>query len=164
MVVLDQDGVIQAETVIQAPAAAHGVLFQMAQARRRLAGVGDPRLRSADRGRIGVGQGGDARQPTQQVQRRPLGRKQGAGVGFDLGQYIAGLDQIAVGHAFLEARAGVERQHREPRAGQARHDAGLARGEHRRKPGVGPDTGLGRYVAGAAQVFGQGGRDHGRDQ
>ena len=47
MVVLDQHRVVEAEAVIEAAAAAHGVFLQHAQARRRLARADDARLGAA---------------------------------------------------------------------------------------------------------------------
>ena len=44
VVVLDQDGIVEAEAMVDAAAAAHGVFLERAQARRRLARVADARL------------------------------------------------------------------------------------------------------------------------
>ena len=44
VVVLDQDRIIQAEAMIEAAAAAHGVFLERAKAGRGLAGAADPQL------------------------------------------------------------------------------------------------------------------------
>ena len=49
VVVLDQDAVVEAEAVIVAAAAAHGVFLEGAQARRRFAGADDARFRALAR-------------------------------------------------------------------------------------------------------------------
>jgi len=60
MIVLDQDGVIQAEPVIDPAAAPYGVLLQAPKAGGGLSGVGDPHAGSLHRVHIGAGQSGDA--------------------------------------------------------------------------------------------------------
>ena len=60
MIVLDHGGVIQAETVVETAAAAHGVFLQGPQARKSLAGADDARLGAFDRFDQRVGCGGRA--------------------------------------------------------------------------------------------------------
>ena len=70
VIVLDQDGVEQTEAVVDAAAAAHGILLEGAQARRRLARVDDARLGAGDRGDVAGGQRGDAAEVAEKVERR----------------------------------------------------------------------------------------------
>ena len=57
VVVLDQDGVIQTEAVVDPAAAGHGVLLQRAQPRRGLARIRYPRLGPGDGLDVGARQG-----------------------------------------------------------------------------------------------------------
>lgn len=90
MVVLDEDGIIKRETVIHAAAGAHGVFFQRPEAGRRLAGAGDRGLGAGDSRGDFCGNGGDAGQVAEKIQRRALRRQKPAGRAFDRRDDIAG--------------------------------------------------------------------------
>jgi hypothetical protein len=85
VVVFNQERVVEAETVVDAPAAAYGVFLKGAEARRGLASVDDHRFQRADRVNVGAGERSDAAQSAQKVQSGALGAKEGPGVGVDLG-------------------------------------------------------------------------------
>ena len=77
VVVLDQDGVVEAEAVIGAAAGAHGVFLDRPQARRRLARADDLRLVPADGRDDRCRRGGDAAQMAEEIERRPFRREYG---------------------------------------------------------------------------------------
>ncbi len=74
VIVLDQDGIVQAEAVVAAPAAPDRVLFQRTPAGRGLARVVDRGARAGDRRDEPRRQGRDPAQPLQKVERGPLHR------------------------------------------------------------------------------------------
>ena len=100
VVVLDEDGVVQAETVVRAAADADGVLVEEAQARRGLARVDELRAVRRGDGRELVRARRDARHVLQKVQREALARQHGARRAVD------GRDDRARRelHAVFEAR------------------------------------------------------------
>ncbi len=116
MVVLDQDGVIQTEAVVDPSAAADGVFFQQAKSRRGLAGIDDDGPGPLHRLDIGMGQTGDAAEPSHEVQRRPLGGQDGAGVPLGARQHLAGPHHIAVAALGREANGRIHRRQGEPGA------------------------------------------------
>ena len=73
VVVLDHRDVVEAHALVGAPAAAHGVLLERAQARRRLAGVEDHRARPVERVGPAPGVRGHAGEPAQDVEHGALG-------------------------------------------------------------------------------------------
>ena len=73
MVVLDQHGVIEAEAMVDAAAAAHGIFLEGAQAGRGLPGAADFRLGMGDGLRVMRGQGRDAAQAAEKIQRDAFG-------------------------------------------------------------------------------------------
>ena len=79
VVVLDQDRVVEAEAVIEAAAAAHGVFLERAQPRRGLARAADARARAGDAAHEFMRRGRDAREMAEKIERDALGRKHRAG-------------------------------------------------------------------------------------
>jgi hypothetical protein len=61
VVVLDQDGVVEAEAMVEAAAAAHGIFLDRPQSRRGLARAADAQLGVLDPAHEFVGRGGDPR-------------------------------------------------------------------------------------------------------
>ena len=78
VVVLDQDRVVEAEAVVEAAAAAHGVFLQRAQARRGLARAADARVGACGAAHVIGRQRGDAGQAADEIQRGALADEHGA--------------------------------------------------------------------------------------
>ena len=102
VVVLDQDAVVEAEAMVRAAAAADGVLLELAQARRRLAGVEDRRAGAVDRVDVAAGERGDAAEAAEQVEREPLAREHRARRALETRGDRPRLDAVAVGGERLE--------------------------------------------------------------
>ena len=90
VVVLDHGPVGQAHPVVEAAAAADGVLLQRAPAGQRLAGVEDPRAGALERIDPGGGRGGDAGEVAGEVERGALGGEQAPGRTGDPHHHVAG--------------------------------------------------------------------------
>ena len=73
MVVLDEDGVVEAEAVIAAAAGLDRVLLEGSQARSRLAGADDAGAVGRDQGDQVAGGGGDAAELAEEVEGGALG-------------------------------------------------------------------------------------------
>ena len=134
VVVLDEDSVLQVEAVVDAAAAADGVLIQRAQAGDGLAGVEDFGLGfgGGDGADEFVGEGGDAGHALHEVEDDALGGEDAGGVGADDGDGLAladadAVEDLGVGDDF-EAAGGfhfsVEREEGGD-AADAGDDAGL---------------------------------------
>ncbi|MDR6137000.1 hypothetical protein QE438_000304 [Pseudoxanthomonas sp. SORGH_AS 997] len=115
MVFLEHHHVEQADAVVVAAAAAHGVLLRQAQARDRLARIQDARAGAAHGRDEGRGDRGRAAQGLQEVERGALGADQRARAPAQGGQHGAGGHALAFGHAPVDgdlrielAMAGVE--------------------------------------------------------
>jgi hypothetical protein len=70
--------------VVLASARAHGLLLELAEPGRGLAGVEDARAGALDRAHVPGGERRDAREPAQEVQRHTLGREDRRGRPGDL--------------------------------------------------------------------------------
>jgi hypothetical protein len=118
--------------------------------------VSTMRARGPSTADIGPGQGGDPREAAQQVQRRALGRQQGAGIALDAGQPRR-RRRWSPSPTTVRTSLADPGQDRQPCAGQAGHDA--IAGGPRRPPTAARrvDAGLGGDVAGPAEILGQGG-------
>src|SRR3989338_8433635 len=154
VVFFDEPGVKQAEAVVRAAADAHGVALEQAQAGSGLAGVAQLRFRSLQAGDVAAGEGGDAAQALQEVERGALAAQERAGVAPHLGQHAA-AHELAFFDQGAEAQLRVEQLEQPLHHRQARHHHHLlgeesASGLDRRGHGR-----VGGQVAGA-QVFGQG--------
>ena len=138
VVVLGQHGVGEAEAVVGAAAAAHGVAFEHPQPRRRLAGVGDAGP-GAGHERHELGRlGGDAAHPLDQVQADALGQQHGAGVPGHPGQGGSGVEGLAVGDQQFDDGARVGQLHRRGEHLPAAEHAGHPGVEHRRRRAPAP--------------------------
>ena len=158
VVLLEQDRAEAAQPMVAAAAGGDRALLQLAQARRRLAGVEDRRAGACDRRGEAGGEGGDAGEVAEEVQRRALRREQRAGaaageddVGGDAVVPLA-LDEevVDVLDAALAQRLGDDRQ--------PVGDARLFLDDPRPRPRPRGDRRLRGDVA-AAEVLGQRPRD-----
>jgi hypothetical protein len=95
--VLDEDGIIQAETVIVVVADTNRVFLHGTQAGRGLARADGPRLVSLDRGYDGGGCRFDAAQVAKEFQRRALGGQHASRRAADGGDQVAPFYRAAVG-------------------------------------------------------------------
>ena len=155
VVVLDHHGVIEAEAVIAAAARGDRILLQHAQARRGLAGANDlgEGPGCGIDGRCGCG--GDPREMAEQIERRSLGRKNGARLTVDARQNLTGLDPLALGHLGFERQAFV--QHAERGEGCRKPcDAAVAPGSQQGlRRGAGRDHAVAGDVAASAEILAQ---------
>ena len=165
VVVLDEGGVGQAHAVVGAAAAAHGVLLEGAQPGHRLARVAHDAAGAGERIGPTPRQGGDAGEVAQQVQRRALGREQGAGRRRHAGDDLAGRDPLAVGGEVLDIGRGVAAHGVDGGGGdgEAGDDAVAAAGERADAALVGGHGGRRRHVDAAHQVLGDGHPHEGGD-
>jgi hypothetical protein len=108
VIFLDQDAVMEAETVVAAAAAGDGVFLRQAQAGQGLARVDDARAGAGDGVDVEPRDGGRGREQLQEIQRGALGGEQGAGVGFDLANDLASADGVAVAHVPANLGKGIE--------------------------------------------------------
>src|SRR5262249_31768623 len=106
VVVLDQHGVVEAETVVRPAAGAHGQLLESTEAGWRLARVEDDRTRSRDGIDLARGQRRDPGEPAEQVERGALTGEERAGAAGDPGHLA--LDRVAVAGDRLEVDTRVE--------------------------------------------------------
>ena len=106
VVVLDEDGIVEAEAVVGAAAAAHGVFLQHAQRGRGLARVEhrDAPASGVDESR---GQRGDTRQPLQDIEGGTFGREERAGASGHDRHHVARLAARAVAPPHLDHGGGV---------------------------------------------------------
>ena len=79
MIVLDQDRIIEPETMVESTAAAHGVFLERAQPRCRLARAADAHAGAGHPAHELVRRRGHAGEMAEQVEGHPFGRKHGAG-------------------------------------------------------------------------------------
>ena len=119
MVVLDQNGVVEAEAVIDAAAGAHGVFLHRAQAGHRLAHADDARLvalHRLDQRRRGRG---DAAEMAEEIERDALGREHAARGTVERRDAVARRDTVPSGRSIVTAIAGSIRR-KAMRRGRAR--------------------------------------------
>ena len=109
VVFLDQNGVIEAESVVAAAAAKYGEFLRAAQAGQRLAGIDDLRARAGD----GVGElaglGRHAGEQLQEVEGGALAGQERPGRAFDFAEQLVGGDALAVGGVPVYADRRIER-------------------------------------------------------
>ena len=96
VIVLEHDAIVEPQPVVHAPAAANRVLLEHAQPRRGLAGVENLHPVRPDLLHKGARQGGDARHPLQEVERRALGREYRAGRTVQFTENRPLIDAVAV--------------------------------------------------------------------
>jgi len=157
VVVLDQHGIIQPEAMIAAAAGAHRVFLQRAQPRRRLAGTDDLRLGAVHCANERSRRGRDAAEMTEKVQCRPLAGQQAARGTFDGGDDVTRRDHAAVGPFGGKDRRRRNELEDAARDVEASHHARLSGAQHQRRRLAGRSDRVRRDVAGAAEVFEQGG-------
>ncbi|CDN41104.1 hypothetical protein BN871_AB_01020 [Paenibacillus sp. P22] len=119
MVVLDHDGVVQAEAVIGAAADADGVLLQHPVARSRLAGVDQTSREPVQNVDEAACLGGDARQALHQVEREPLARQNAVRAAFHLGDDGSRRYPVAVLCMSREGKGWIDDRKDGLRDGQA---------------------------------------------
>ena len=159
VVVFDQDRVIEAEAVVEAAAAQDGIFLEGAEAGRRFAGADDAGFGVGDGCDIARCQRGDAGKATEEIQRDALGGEEGAGGAFNGRKDRAGGDGCTIRDAGFKTQGWIEQAEGGFREIKPRDNARLARGNdgaglfHRGNGGVGGD------VAGAAEIFEEGGAD-----
>ncbi len=126
VVVLDEHRVVQSHPVVGAAAAADGPLLGRTQARGRLAGVEDDRARARHGVHVATGQGRDARQSPQQVERQPLPGEDRPGPAPRSCRRRPGVTRSpSAATAATTLTARVQRRVHLPDEREAAHDAGL---------------------------------------
>ncbi|MCY1412629.1 hypothetical protein D9M71_280410 [compost metagenome] len=161
VVFLDEEGIVEADAVVVAAAAGHGVFLRQAQAGQGLAGVEEFHLGAFHQFHVVADAGGDARQALEEVQRAALAAEQGAGRAFEVEEGLVGLGAIAVLHLPFHLHARVELAEYLVHPGRAADDGRFA-GDH---AGAGLAV-LGDELGGdvtAADVFLEGGTYVGLD-
>ncbi|HUF08230.1 MAG TPA: hypothetical protein VMO47_02840, partial [Rhodothermales bacterium] len=108
VVVLDQEHVVEAVAVVPSTPGGHGVLVEMAETGRGLAGVVDPGLRPPYGVDVSARRGGDARGALEEVQRGALAGEQRHDRRAGLGDDPAGLDRRPLLHEPVEPARIVE--------------------------------------------------------
>ena len=120
VVVLDQDRVIEAEAVIEAAAAAHGVFLERAQPRRGLARAADARAVAGGAADEFMRRGRDAGQMAEKVERHALGGEHRARRAGDRHQRGLGRDGGAVARLAPRSRCRARACGRSPRPAAGR--------------------------------------------
>lgn len=109
VIVLDEDGVVQAETVVGDTAGRGGLLFEQAETGSGLAGIEDADAGAFDSADIAGGEGGDAGEALEEVEGDAFAGEERARGTFDVGDGVAGGEMVAiVGSEFEEADAAAE--------------------------------------------------------
>ena len=129
VVVLDEDGVIEAEAVVHAAAAAHRVFFGDAQAGRGFAGADDAGLGVGDGAGNAVGGAGDATEMTEKIQCDAFAGEDFAGRSAEPGDDVARADAAAIRSLDVHFDAGVDEFEGEFDQRQPGDDPGFARDE-----------------------------------
>ena len=155
MVVLDEDGVVEPEAVIEAAAAAHRIFLQGAQARRGLAGAAYARAGAGDRPHIGRGRGGDAGEVAEEIECGALCAKQRPRIAFHRHQHRLRSHGVAVALGRRERHGRVEGAKRRRGERQAGDRAGLAGHHDGASAQIRRHGGGRRHVAGAAEILGE---------
>ena len=155
VVVLDQDGVVEAEAVVGAAAAFDGVFVEGAVAGDGLAGAADLCMGVGDQVLKGRRIGGDPRHAHEVVEGDALCGQNGTGITVDAGNPFAGLDAVAILLQRLEPERRIDGAEGSLGKFKARQDAVLAGCQHRLCGGRRRYGGIGRNVPCPAQVFQQ---------
>ena len=155
MIVLDQHGIVEAEPMIAAAADADRIFFDRAQARRCLARADDLRLGVPDRRNHGRRRGGNSAQAAQEIQRNPFRRQNAPRRAGDGGDHVARRQSRAIIAFYTHLDGRIDQLEGEPSQIEARDNAGLARHQKCRGAAVHWHNGVGRQIAGAAEIFEQ---------
>ena len=153
MIVFDQHRVVQAEAMVGSAAAAHGVLFENAQAGCRFARADDVSGMLRHRIHQNPGCAGDAAEPAKNVERRAFAGKHRAGPACDRGDRFTRLHPLAVGNAHVELRGCVQEREGQARGVRSGNDAGFSCDDPSRCKRIGGDDRVGRQIPPAADVF-----------
>lgn len=106
VVILDQDGIVQAHAMIFPPAAAHGIFVKLTPAGNGLAGVVDSRSRAGHRIHIGPRGGGNAAEPLQKIEQRSFDGENQPRRSVDLSNHRAGRQDSAVFNSGVDRQVG----------------------------------------------------------
>ena len=170
VVVLGQHAVEEAEAVVGAAAGADGEAFEFAESGGGFAGVEDEGFGAVHRVNKAAGEGGDAAEALEEVERGAFGRKEGAGRTVGGEDEGAGGELVAV--VFLEGDfdGGIDLAEDLRGGGGAGEGGGFLGDEADGGTMLRGDKALGGDVAGA-EVFSEGspdgfagGRGHGSDR
>ena len=164
MVVFDEDGIVQAHTVVYAATCSDGVFLQDAQQGDGFAAAYDVCTVFGDFGYCASGSGGNAAQVRKIVERDAFSGEQRAGVAIDGGKRLTCADGLSVVDFGLEVDARIHRLKGEACQVHAGDDAIFAADEEELGGFVGCDDGGGCNVAAPAQIFAQGLFYHGAQQ
>ncbi|MNF45227.1 hypothetical protein D3C84_263550 [compost metagenome] len=154
VVFLDQEGIVEADAVVVAAAAGHGVFLRQAQAGQGLAGVEQFHLGAFDQLDIVADTGGDAGQALEEVQRAALAAEQGAGRAFEVEERLVRFGALAVLNVPFNLHSWVELAEHFVHPGGAADDGRFA-GDHAGAGLAVLGDELGGDVA-AADVFAEG--------
>ena len=163
MIILDQDTVGQAETMVITAADLHRVFFQEAQAGGGLAGIGDPhrtRLHLFDKA---GGEGGNAGEALQEIERQPLGLQEIDNRTCHSEQEITRLNPGTIGHQICDHDGWI--LYPKDLGGHrftAGHDKRLSGHNSGAAHLVGPEDRLRSQIA-APDILGQKGADQGME-
>jgi len=131
VVIFDHDPVVEPQPVVVAAPGADGVLLEEPEAGGGLAGVQQPDRRAGQGGGVLPGQGGDPRQPLDDVERGAFAPQQRAGGRLHFGQHRPGGHGGALGDVPPdEAHRRIEQPENLDGEVQAGQDAGFAGAEH----------------------------------
>ena len=156
VIVLDQDGVVEAVAVVGAAAAPHGVFLEGPLAGNRLPRAADARLRVRHPIDELCRVRGDAGETAHVVECHPLGGKDGAGIPRHRRHVLPGGDAVAVPHQRPEHKRSRLLAKGRIGTGEAGDHARLARRDDGGCLGARSDRRSGRDVAGEAEVLEQG--------
>ena len=155
VVVLDEDGVVEPEAMVAAPAARDCVLLERAEPRAGLARVEHGGARAVHGGDVVLREGRNARQATEEVQRNPLTGEDRALRAADAGDDRRRLvDRVTVARERLEADLRVESAERRLCGAEPADDTRLLHEELGRPHRFFRHRCFGGHVAGA-DVLGQ---------
>ena len=108
VIVLDENAVEQAESMVVSATATHGILFQQPPARQCLAGVENPRLQPGNRIDVAAGLRGDAAEVLKEVECCAFAGEDGTHRPAHPSQMTAGLHRSAIAQKRLEPDTRIE--------------------------------------------------------
>ena len=135
MVVLDQDGVVEAHPVVGGAAGASRVLLPVAQPGHGLASVENRHLVAPGDSDVLGGQAGDSRQMLEEVERGPLPGQDRGGRSRDAHHYAPGLERGSIPQQDAAGNRGIHLVKHLLGQGNATQDASLP-GDHLSSAGL----------------------------
>ena len=162
VIILNEDLVIKANSMVGAAAAFNRVFFEAAPTRRGLAGVEDLRFCAFDCVDKLRRQGGDSGEALDKIESHALRCQDGPSLAFDVEQGLAGLEVLAIGGGVFDLNRGRELAESGFGEGETRENQRFASDHDGGGLGVFGHGGQSRDVAGA-DVLGQGGLDGAAD-